>query len=65
MDSATIRKQFLAFFEGKSHLIVPSAPLVLKNDPTLLFTNSGMVQFKDYFLGHGTPSGVPSQKSFG
>jgi len=55
MDSATIRKQFLAFFEKKSHLIVPSAPLVLKNDPTLLFTNSGMVQFKDYFLGHGTP----------
>ncbi|HRJ28430.1 MAG TPA: alanine--tRNA ligase, partial [Cyclobacteriaceae bacterium] len=55
MDSATIRKQFLAFFEKKAHLIVPSAPLVLKNDPTLLFTNSGMVQFKDYFLGHGTP----------
>lgn len=55
MDSATIRRLFLEFFEKKNHLIVPSAPLVLKNDPTLLFTNSGMVQFKDYFLGHGTP----------
>ncbi|MBX2969354.1 MAG: alanine--tRNA ligase [Cyclobacteriaceae bacterium] len=55
MDSATIRRKFLDFFEKKNHLIVPSAPLVLKNDPTLLFTNSGMVQFKDYFLGHGTP----------
>ena len=55
MDSGSIRKKFLQFFEGKGHLIVPSAPLVLKNDPTLLFTNSGMVQFKDYFLGHGTP----------
>lgn len=55
MDSATIRRKFLEFFEKKNHLIVPSAPLVLKNDPTLLFTNSGMVQFKDYFLGHGTP----------
>jgi alanyl-tRNA synthetase len=55
MDSATIRRLFLEFFEKKNHLIVPSAPLVLKNDPTLLFTNSGMVQFKDYFLGNGTP----------
>jgi alanyl-tRNA synthetase len=55
MDSDEIRKKFLNFFKEKGHLIVPSAPLVLKNDPTLLFTNSGMVQFKDYFLGHGTP----------
>jgi alanyl-tRNA synthetase len=55
MDSGSIRKRFLEFFERKGHLIVPSAPLVLKNDPTLLFTNSGMVQFKDYFLGHGIP----------
>ena len=45
----------MEFFEKKGHQIVPSAPLVLKNDPTLLFTNSGMVQFKDYFLGNATP----------
>lgn len=56
MDSATIRRKFLDFFENKGHKIVPSAPLVLKNDPTLLFTNSGMVQFKDYFLGNNAPS---------
>lgn len=56
MDSATIRRKFLDFFEKKGHKIVPSAPLVLKNDPTLLFTNSGMVQFKDYFLGNSTPA---------
>jgi alanyl-tRNA synthetase len=55
MDSAVIRQKFLDFFKRKEHLIVPSAPLVLKNDPTLLFTNSGMVQFKDYFLGHAQP----------
>src|SRR6188508_1034448 len=55
MDSASIRRKFLEFFEKKGHTIVPSAPLVLKNDPTSLFTNSGMVQFKDYFLGNGTP----------
>jgi alanyl-tRNA synthetase len=55
MDSGSIRRTFLKFFEGKGHLIVPSAPLVLKNDPTLLFTNSGMVQFKDNFLGNATP----------
>ena len=55
MDSGSIRRKFLEFFEKKGHLIVPSAPLVLKNDPTLLFTNSGMVQFKDYFLGNAIP----------
>jgi alanyl-tRNA synthetase len=55
MTSREIRKAFLDFFASKGHKIVPSAPLVLKNDPTLMFTNSGMVQFKDYFLGNGTP----------
>jgi len=55
MDSGSIRRKFLDFFASKGHSIVPSAPLVLKNDPTLLFTNSGMVQFKDCFLGNATP----------
>jgi alanyl-tRNA synthetase len=55
MDSGSVRRRFLEFFREKGHLIVPSAPLVLKNDPTLLFTNSGMVQFKDYFLGNAEP----------
>ncbi len=55
MNSSTIRRKFLDFFENKGHKIVPSAPLVLKNDPSLLFTNSGMVQFKDYFLGNSSP----------
>ncbi|NJB91893.1 alanine--tRNA ligase [Xanthomonas arboricola] len=50
-STSQIRSDFLAFFEGKGHTIVPSAPLVPGNDPTLLFTNSGMVQFKDVFLG--------------
>ncbi len=55
MNSKDIRAKFLAFFENKSHKIVPSAPIVLKNDPTLMFTNAGMNQFKDYFLGHKQP----------
>ena len=54
MTSAEIREQFLEFFRSKQHVIVPSAPIVLKNDPTLLFTNAGMNQFKDYFLGNKT-----------
>ncbi len=56
MTSAEIRKQFLDFFASKNHQIVPSAPIVVKNDPTLLFTNAGMNQFKDYFLGNKKPA---------
>ena len=52
MTSAEIRQQYLDFFGSKEHIIVPSAPIVVKNDPTLLFTNAGMNQFKDYFLGN-------------
>lgn len=55
MKSQDIRAQFLAFFKSKQHEIVPSAPMVLKNDPTLMFTNSGMAPFKEYFLGNSTP----------
>lgn len=55
MKSQDIRKAYLQFFESKDHLIVPSAPIVLKDDPTLMFNNSGMAQFKEYFLGNGTP----------
>lgn len=52
MNAREIRAKFLSFFEEKSHQIVPSAPLVVKDDPTLMFTNAGMNQFKDYFLGN-------------
>ncbi|MEB3799551.1 alanine--tRNA ligase [Flavobacterium columnare] len=55
MKSQDIRKAYLDFFESKNHLIVPSAPIVLKDDPTLMFNNSGMAQFKEFFLGNGTP----------
>ena len=50
-----IRQQFLDFFESKGHMVVPSAPMVIKNDPTLMFTNAGMNQFKDIFLGNSAP----------
>ncbi|MEL7145763.1 MAG: alanine--tRNA ligase-related protein, partial [Bacteroidota bacterium] len=52
MNSREIRQQFLDFFQSKGHTIVPSAPMVIHNDPTLMFTNAGMNQFKDYFLGN-------------
>lgn len=48
MTVSEIRAQFLNFFESKGHKIVPSAPMVVKNDPTLMFTNAGMNQFKDF-----------------
>jgi alanyl-tRNA synthetase len=54
MTASEIRQHFLDFFQSKEHKIVPSAPIVVKNDPTLLFTNAGMNQFKDYFLGNKT-----------
>jgi alanyl-tRNA synthetase len=56
MTSQEIRQKFLDYFKSKGHLIVPSAPIVLKDDPTLMFSNSGMTQFKDFFLGYKTPT---------
>ncbi|MDR3351387.1 MAG: alanine--tRNA ligase [Prevotellaceae bacterium] len=55
IPSSEIRQTFLAFFENKQHTVMPSAPMVVKNDPTLMFTNAGMNQFKDWFLGN-TPA---------
>ncbi|MCT4559844.1 MAG: alanine--tRNA ligase, partial [Crocinitomicaceae bacterium] len=55
MTVQEIRDQFFQFFASKGHDIVPSAPMVVKNDPTLMFTNAGMNQFKDYFLGNSVP----------
>lgn len=55
MTSSEIRQAFLDFFKSKGHKIVPSAPIVVKNDPTLMFINSGMAPFKDFFLGNQTP----------
>ena len=55
MKSQDIRNTFLEFFKKKQHQIVPSAPMVLKNDPTLMFVNSGMAPFKEYFLGNSKP----------
>ena len=54
MTSKEIRSRYLDFFKSKSHIIVPSSPMVVKDDPTLMFTNAGMNQFKEYFLGHKT-----------
>jgi len=58
MKSAEVRQQFLDFFASKTHKIVPSAPMIVKNDPTLMFTNAGMNQFKEYFLGNSIPKDV-------
>ncbi|HAY3550313.1 alanine--tRNA ligase [Elizabethkingia meningoseptica] len=58
MTSQEIRQKFLDFFKEKGHQIVPSAPIVLKDDPTLMFSNSGMTQFKDFFLGYKEPSSL-------
>ena len=65
MNSNELRQEFLRFFESKAHHIVPSAPMVVKNDPTLMFTNAGMNQFKDIFLGNAPakyPRVADSQK---
>ncbi|OEK04842.1 alanine--tRNA ligase [Roseivirga misakiensis] len=65
MESREIRSKFIEFFESKKHKFVPSAPMVLKSDPTLMFTNAGMNQFKDLFLGNATADytrAVNSQK---
>ena len=56
MTSKEIRQAFLDFFASRGHVVVPSAPMVVKNDPTLMFTNAGMNQFKDWFLGNSTPA---------
>lgn len=55
MTISEIRKRFYKYFEEKGHVIVPSAPMVVKDDPTLMFINAGMNQFKDYFLGNEIP----------
>ncbi|MBS2097922.1 alanine--tRNA ligase [Carboxylicivirga linearis] len=55
MTASEIRKSYWEFFRSKQHKIVPSAPMVVKNDPTLMFTNAGMNQFKDIFLGNNNP----------
>jgi alanyl-tRNA synthetase len=54
MEARKIRSTFIEFFKSKKHQFVPSSPIVVKNDPTLMFTNAGMNQFKDFFLGNET-----------
>ena len=61
MNAYEIRNSFLDFFRSKEHTIVPSAPIVVKNDPTLMFTNAGMNQFKDIFLGEPVQGHLPGQ----
>ena len=56
MKSSLVRQQFLDFFASKGHTVVPSAPMVIKDDPTLMFTNAGMNPFKEYFLGNAKPN---------
>jgi alanyl-tRNA synthetase len=56
MEAKLIRSTFIEFFQSKNHQFVPSSPIVVKNDPTLMFTNAGMNQFKDYFLGNEVPA---------
>ncbi len=65
MTSKEIRESFIEFFRSKGHTVVPSSPIVVKNDPTLMFTNAGMNQFKDIFLGNApafTKRAADSQK---
>ena len=56
MKSREVRQEFLNFFASKTHKVVPSAPMVIKNDPTLMFTNAGMNPFKEFFLGNAKPT---------
>jgi alanyl-tRNA synthetase len=58
MKSQEIRSRFLNFFETKNHRVLASSPMVLKDDPSLMFVNSGMAPFKEFFLGHVTPSNI-------
>ena len=59
MTANEIRDSFKKFFESKGHVIVPSAPMVVKDDPTLMFTNAGMNQWKDIILGTARPRTAP------
>jgi len=63
MKVSEIREQFLNFFASKGHEIVPSAPMVVKNDPTLMFTHAGINRYKDYLLGNDIPKHPSNAKS--